>query len=128
MDCEYRRRTKEKCFAGAALVTLGIFIFHENLDQDATLLTGLLGTGSGKALGVLPTVILAGWRVWQAYATDHWRFLHGLLHHLLILSWPLLLVLVGTILSRDAFPENGNTPPEKDCRFVDLTGSRSTSK
>jgi hypothetical protein len=117
-----------KSIAGAALVALGIFIFHENLDQDATLLTGLLGNSSGKALGVLPTVILASWRVWQACAADQRRFLHGLLQHLLILSWPLLLVLVGTILSRDAFPENGNTPPKKDCRFVDLTGSRSTSR
>jgi hypothetical protein len=38
---------------------------------------------------------------------------YGLLQHLLILSWPLPLVLVGRSLSRDAFPENVNTPQKK---------------
>ena len=39
---------RAKSIAGAALVALGIFSFQENLDQDATWLTGLLGTSSEK--------------------------------------------------------------------------------
>ena len=50
---------RAKSLAGAALVGLGIFIFHGNLDRAATEWSHLLSTTPGEALGVLPTVILA---------------------------------------------------------------------
>jgi len=112
---------RAKSLAGAALVGLGIFIFQGNLDRAATQWRHLLSATHGEALGVLPTVILAAPRVLQAYGADHHRFLHGLLRDIFVSFWPLLLVIVGTVLSRDTFTEDVNALPKKDCRLVDLT-------
>jgi hypothetical protein len=119
---------RAKSIAGAALVGLGIFILYENLDRAATQLSHLVGTIPGKPLGVLPTVILAASRVLQAYAADHQRFLQGFIQHMLVSFWPLLLVMVGTVLSRDTFADNVNVLPKKDCGRVDLAAGRSTLK
>jgi hypothetical protein len=115
---------RAKSIAGAALVGLGIFIFHGNLDRAATQWSHLLSTTPGEAPGVLATVILAAPRVLQAYAADHQRFLEGFLRHIFLSCWPLLLVIVGTVLSRDTFTEDVNALPKKDCGLVDLTASR----
>ncbi len=111
---------RAKSLAGAALVGLGIFIFHGNLDRAATQWTHLLSTTPGEAPGVLPTVILAAPRVLQAYAADHKRFLQGSLRDIFVPCWPLLLVIVGTVLSRDTFTDDVNALPKKDCGLVDL--------
>ena len=115
---------RAKSVAGAALVGLGIFIFHGNLDRAATQWSHLLSATPGEAPGVLATVILAAPRVLQAYAADHQRFLQGFLRHIFLSCWPLLLVIVGTVLSRDTFTEDVNAPPKKDWGLVDLTASR----
>ena len=115
---------RAKSIAGAALVGLGIFIFHGNLDRAATQWSHLLSTTPGEAPGVLATVILAAPRVLQAYAADHQRFLQGFLRHIFLSCWPLLLVIVGTVLSRDTFTEDVNALPKKDCGLVDLTASQ----
>jgi hypothetical protein len=114
---------RAKSLAGAALVGLGIFIFHGNLDRAATEWNHLLSSTPGETLGVLPTIVLAAPRVLQAYAADHQRFLQGFLRHIFVSCWPLLLVLVGTVLSRDPFTEDVNAAPRKDCRLVDLTAA-----
>jgi hypothetical protein len=119
---------RAKSIAGAALVGLGIYILYENLDRAATQLSQLLGTIPGGPLGVLPTVILAASRVLQVYAADHQRFLQGFLQHMLVSSWPLLLVMVGNVLSRDAFSDNVIALPKKDCGLVDRAAGRSTLK
>jgi hypothetical protein len=117
-----------KSIAGAALAGLGMFILYENLAGAVARLSHLLGTIPGEALGVLPTVILAASRVLQAHAADHQRFLHGFLRQVLVSSWPLLLVMVGTVLSRETFTDKVNAPPTKECGLVDLTAGRSTLK
>jgi hypothetical protein len=118
-------REDVESIAGAAFVALGIFIFYENLHRALTELN-LLGAIPREELGVLPTVILTISRVVQAYAADHQRFLLGFLHHTLVTSWPLLLVMVGKVLLRDASADNLRANPKKDCRAVDLTAARST--
>src|SRR6202166_728910 len=115
---------RAKSLAGAALVGVGIFIFHGNLDRAATEWTHLLSTTPGEALGVLPKVILAAPRILQAYGADHHQFLQCFLRHIFVSCWPLLLVIVGTVLSRDTFTEDVNALPKKDCGLVDLTASR----
>jgi len=117
-----------KSIAGAALVALGTLIFCENLNRAATQLSHLLGAIPRQALGILPAVILAAPRIVQAYATDHRLFLVGLLRHMLLSCWPLLLVIAGTVLSPDVFRDDVNPFPRKDCGFVDLTIRRSTLK
>jgi hypothetical protein len=117
---------RAKSIAGTALMGLGIFVFYENLHQAATQLSQLFGIVSREALGVLPTVILAASRVVPACAADHQRFPQVFLLHTLASSWPLLLVIVGTVLSRDCSTDNVNALPKKDCGLVDLTAGRST--
>jgi len=112
---------RAKSLAGAALVGLGIFILQGNLDRAATEWRHLLSTTPGEAQGILPTVILAAPRVLQAYAANHQRFLQGFLRHVFVSCWPLLLVIVGTVLSRDTFTEDVNALPKEDCGTVDLT-------
>jgi hypothetical protein len=112
---------RAKSLAGAALVGLGIFIFHGNLDRAATQWRHLLGTTHGEALGVLPTVILAAPRILQAYGTDHQWFVRGFLREIFVSCWPLLLVMVGTVLSRDILIGDVNALPKKDCGLIDLT-------
>jgi len=103
---------RTKSIAGTALIGLGVF--YENLHQATTQLSHLLGVIPREALGVLPTVILAASRVLQAYGADHPQSLPGCLLHMLASSWPLLLVIVGTALSRDSSTDNINALPEKD--------------
>ena len=117
---------RAKSIAGTALIGLGIFILYENLHQAATQFSHLLGVIPRDLLGVLPTVILAASRVLQACGADHPRSLQGCLLQMLASSWPLLLVIVGTVLSRDCSTDNFNPLPKKDSGLVDLTAGRST--
>ncbi len=105
-----------KSLVGTTLLGLGIFLQYEHLDRAAVQLSHLFRTASGEALGVLPTAILAISRVLQSYASNNQCFLHDLLLYILVLSWPLLLVVVGTVLSRDILAENGNPLSKHGCR------------
>ncbi len=116
-----------RSIAGTVLVALGIFVLHQDLDRAAAQLSHFLGI-PGDALGVLPTIILAVVRLVQAYAADHQRFLEGFLRQVLALSWPVVLVVAGTVLSRNPSPHEGVAPPKEICHLVDLTAGRSTLK
>ncbi|HWY20352.1 MAG TPA: hypothetical protein VNX26_03975 [Candidatus Acidoferrum sp.] len=117
-----------KSIAGAALVVLGIFIFYENLNRAASQLSHLPGAVSRHALGILPAAILASPRVLQAYAADHWLFLLGLLRHMLVPCWPLLLVIAGTALSPDVFRDDTQCASKTNYGLQSLTARRSTLK
>ena len=124
-----RRRTtfrSSKAIAGAALAGFGMFILYEHLAAAVAWLSHLLGANSSEALGVVPAVILAVSQVLQAHGGNHHRFLQAFLEHTLVSSWPLLLVMAGTVLSRDSFPDNVDASAIKDSRLVDLKSGRST--
>src|ERR1700674_4979857 len=116
-----------RSIAGTVLVALGIFILHQDLDRTAAQLGHLLGIPE-DAPGAFPTVILAVLRLVQAYAADHQRFLQGFLHQVLASSWPVVLVVTGTVLSRNPSPDEGEAPPKENWHLVDLTAGRSTLK
>jgi hypothetical protein len=119
---------RAKLIAGVVLVGLGIFILQENLGRTATQLSHLLGTTPREALGALPTVILGASRLARVYAAGHKRFLEGVLQQMLVSSWPLLLVVVGAVLSQDDFTDKVDAPPKKDSGLVDRTARSSTLK
>src|SRR5438132_4376571 len=119
---------RTKSIAGTALIGLGIFVFYENLHQAATQFSHLLGVIPSEALGVLPTATLAASRVLQAYGAHYPRSLQGCLLHMLPSSWPLLLVIIGMVLSRDGSTDSVDALAKKDCGLVDLTAVRSTSE
>jgi hypothetical protein len=119
---------RAKSITGTAFIGLGVFVLYENLHQAATQFSRLLGVIPMEAVGVLPSIILAASAGWQAYGADHARSLQGSLLGMLESFWPVLLVIIGTALSRDCSMDNVNALPKKDCGLVDLTARRSTSE
>ncbi len=115
---------RAKSIAGAALVGIGSFIFYGNLDRAATQLGQLLGT-SREAVGLPATFTFAAAQLSQAYAGDHLGFLQILLRHILLASWPLLLVIVGMVLSRGIFTDDSNPLRKKKVLRICRTACRS---
>ncbi len=120
-------------------MALGCFVFYEHLGHAAAQLR-LLFSVPCQAPGGLADAILSAWR---AYPPDQKRFVHAFIRHVLLSSWPLLLVWAGTALSWDTDGEDvpqspvnpgpekrssGNKPKKKIFGFVDLAVPRSTSK
>jgi putative Mn2+ efflux pump MntP len=96
-----------KSIAGAILLIFGMFVLYEHLAAAVARLSHVLANGSA-ALGVLPAVALAVSQAVHAYGFDCHRFLQGLSQQMLISSWPLLLVIFGTVLSRDSFTDKSS--------------------
>ena len=117
-----------RSIAGAALVGFGMFILYENLAGAVAWLSHVRGANNFGALGVLPAFLLAVSQILPAHAANHQHFLQASLQHMLVSSWPLLLVMAGTVLSRDTVSDNVNTVQKKDHGLVDLTTGRSTLK
>jgi hypothetical protein len=119
---------RAKSIAGAALVAVGTFILYKHIDRAAAGFGHVSGVSDG-ALGVLPAMIFAASRVMRSYAADQQRFLRDFVEQAFISSWPLVLVMVGGILSRDGLEDEGDALKKianKKCAVVDLTGGRST--
>ena len=114
--------------AGTTLMGLGVFILHENLAGAIARLSHVFGANRCEALGVLFAITQAVARLVQAYGAGHQGFLRGLLEEMLVSCWPLLLVMVGTVLSRDGFTDNVNPLRKKDSGDVDLSTGGSTLK
>jgi hypothetical protein len=115
------RRTifrSSRSIAGAALLMVGMFILYENLAGAVTALSHALANRS-EALGVVPAVVLAVSQPVQAYAADHQRFFRDVFHQLLGSSWPLLLVIFGSVLSRDTFAEKSKHIQKNNTQAVD---------
>ncbi len=125
MASQHRPSEGLKSIVGGALVGLGLYILFGNLDRVAEQLQHMLGTPAWETLGVLPSAVLAASQAVQAYGLDHQEFLQTLLR-MLISFWPLLLVILGTVLLRDFFTERAKALPAPDkflqnknmgCRF-----------
>lgn len=99
---------RAKSIAGAGLIGFGGFALYESLDRLPTYMNNLLGSLPEEAPRVFPGLILAASRILQAYGANHRQFLETLLLHTLVSSWPLLLVAVGAVLSRETFAGDVN--------------------
>jgi hypothetical protein len=51
----------------------------------------------------LPTLVVAGWRLWQAFTGNHQLLLQAVVQQALVLSSVLLLLMAGNALSREEF-------------------------
>ena len=110
-----------RSIAGGALVGLGLHILSGNVGRVAAQLRHVVGPHfggptAGQTLGVLPSAVLASSQAAQAYAFDHQGFLLSLLQ-MLVSFWPLLLVIVGTILLRGAFTDKVKALPAPNQYF-----------
>ena len=115
---------RTKSIAGIAFLVIGIFILHEHVDRAMAQLSHIFGH-AGIAL---PAVFLVALRVVQPYAADHQRFLQDFVMQIVTSSWPLVLVVVGTVLSRERSGDEGNALPKQNSKSVDLIDRRSTLK
>ncbi len=86
---------------GTVLVSLGLVTLYENV---ARVVARLSCVASAHGAGLVPAITLAAARVAHVYATQYHQFMHGFSQHTCLLSWPLLLVIAGTFLSRDTDP------------------------
>ena len=110
--------------AGVVLIGLGMVIFWGRLDQAAAQAKHFFGAISGQELGVAPTVVLATSQVSRACGANYERFLRAVFPLMLASSWPLILVMAGTALSREAFA--AADAEKKDSGRVDPEGRGST--
>jgi hypothetical protein len=108
-----------KSITGTAVLVLGTFILYQNLAGGAARVSQVLTNGT-QAFGVLPAVVLAAAQPAHAYAADHHRFLQTVFHELLSSSWPLLLVIFGSVLSRETFREQSKHIEENNKQLADL--------
>lgn len=99
-----------KSTAGAALAGIGMFILYLHLTAAVTSLGHMVGAGGSAGLALLVAVIPSVSHVFEACGADHHRFLQ----HMLVSCWPLLLVVVGTVLARDSFADNAIALPQKN--------------
>jgi hypothetical protein len=119
-----------KSIAGAALIGLGALILFGDLTLTASQLSHLIGITADEAdtLGALTAGSLAATHALQAYLFDHTEFLR-VLHKILLSFWPLVLVIVGTIVLRAALRGEAKELQKKMITGrVDFTAPRSTLK
>lgn len=91
-----------KSVVGAILLALGFLILFANLDAVAGQITNAAGTSQERTPAMLPALVLATLHALQAYSFDQPGFLSGVLQ-ILVSFWPLILIILGTVLLRDAF-------------------------
>jgi len=91
-----------KSIAGAVLLALGLVILSAKLDGIADCMSSFAGISAHQAPGIFPVLGLAALHAAQTYAFDHARFLSSLLQ-ILVSFWPLILIIIGAVLLRDAF-------------------------
>jgi hypothetical protein len=90
-----------KSIMGAILLALGFLVLFANLDAVAGQISSAAGTPVGPTQGLLPALLLATLHALQDYVFDHAGFLSGLLQ-ILVSFWPLILIIIGAVLLRDA--------------------------
>jgi hypothetical protein len=117
-----------KSIAGAALIGLGVVLLYENLSGAIVRLRLVLGANGSEALGVLLVLMHGASQILHAYTANHQQFQKDFLQHVLISSWPLLLVIVGTVLSWDSTADSVSAPPRNDAELVELSAGGSTLK
>jgi hypothetical protein len=106
-----QRQTSSKSFpavAGALLLSIGLLMLFANLDELADRVSNSFSATPG-ALGAAVEIGLAGMRVVQAYFFDQAAFQAGL-HWVLVSLWPLILVMIGATLLRNAIGERYTNP------------------
>jgi hypothetical protein len=101
MGGERRKFRSLKAMTGATLAGLGLFILYGNLAGAVVGLEQVLGANGSSALGIVPAFLLSVSHTVQAFANGHRGVVHCLLQRLWVTSWPLLLVKVGTVLTRE---------------------------
>jgi hypothetical protein len=92
-----------RSIGGAILGGVGIFILYQNIAGVVMWWRYILASSGSEVLGKPLAAILI---LLQACATNDRGFVLGILQQMLVASWPLLLVMVGAVLSREDFTDD----------------------
>jgi hypothetical protein len=106
-----KRQTPSSSFlavGGALLLSLGLLMLFANLDEIAARI-GNSFSSAGTSLATVMELGLAGMRAVQAYVFDQPTFQAGL-HAILVSFWPLILVIIGATLLRNAISKRFAKP------------------
>ena len=90
---------RAKTTAGVLLSGIGTLFFCQEMVHAFEQIRSLFITPDQG----LPTLIVAGWRLWQAFTGDHQLLLQAVMQQALVLSSVLLLLMAGNALSREEF-------------------------
>jgi hypothetical protein len=104
-----KRQTPSSSFlavGGALLLSLGLLLLFANLDEIAARIGN---SSTGTSLTTVMELGLAGMRAVQAYVFDQPTFQAGL-HTILVSFWPLILVIIGATLLRNAISKRFAKP------------------
>ncbi|HEY7099147.1 MAG TPA: hypothetical protein VH437_20645 [Terriglobales bacterium] len=107
-----------KSLAGAALVGLGMFVLYQNLAGMVGSVNHVLGANSSEALGILPAAILAASQIIELHARNHHSAVQEFFRQVSIQCWPLILVTVGMVLSRDNIVMKKDKAFQRRCTLV----------
>jgi hypothetical protein len=102
-----------KSISGGTLIGLGLHVLSGNLSGDAMQFRHMFDIPAGDALGLLPSMMLAASQAVNVYSLDHGRFVDWLLYVLASL-WPILPVIFGTVLLRNALTDKVKVLPPPD--------------
>jgi hypothetical protein len=114
--------------AGAVLVGFGAFVLYDNVAGAVARLSGVLSANGSKALGALPAAALAVSQAVHANGVSHQWLLQGVSPQTLMSSWPLILVLFGTVLSSNAVTDKSKQLQEPATEPVHLCSFRAPYK
>lgn len=116
-----------RSIAGPALLGVGLFILYQNVGGVVACASHIL-LHHNSSLGTVPALILALAQVLKWHAASSSVSSHSLVQHAVLSSWPLLLVVVGTVLSGDGVVEPATAGQKKVSGSVDVRIGHSTSK
>jgi class 3 adenylate cyclase len=91
-----------KSIGGAIFLALGLLLLFANLDAVAAQISGAAGISAAHEPDALPALVLGTLHAVQSYVFDHAGFFSALLQ-ILVSFWPLILIILGGVLLRDAF-------------------------
>lgn len=117
-----------KSVAGALLACLGIFVLYENAAGTLVRWHHILSANGSDALGMFPAAFLAFAQAAHAHTINHQRFVKVFWEQTLLSSWPLLLVIFGTVLSKGIVNDKPKPVQENGLPCLCPTYSLSRSK
>jgi hypothetical protein len=114
-----------RSIAGPAVLGIGLFILYHNVGGVVVCASHVLLHHS-SSLGTVPALILALAQILKCHSVSMPSSSNGLVEHAVLSSWPLLLVVVGTLLSGEEVVDSAAPVGEKISGTVEIRTSRST--
>ena len=94
-----------KAIIGVVLIGLGISILFRDVAAEIVRLSHLFGADGSDVLEAPAALNQMAAQFLQACAVDRQQIVENLLHHVLVFSCPLVLVIAGTMLPRTIYKQ-----------------------